>query len=242
MNRKIKHRIRQLLNTAGLEVHRYIPASSRLAQHLAALNTFSIDLVLDVGANYGQYAQELRIGGFQGRIISFEPLFEAHKALEQASRGDQRWKIHERCAIGDHEGEIALNVAGNSVSSSVLPMLESHRQAAPGSSYVRQEVVPLTTLDKAISAYISAQDTPLLKIDTQGYEWAVLDGALATLPKMKGVQVELSALPLYEGQHLWQEMLARLEGEGFTLWSLQPAFTDHRSGRTLQWDGLLFRQ
>ena len=242
MSRKIKHRVRQLINAAGLEIHRYVPASSRLAQHLAALKTFGIDLVLDVGANYGQYAQELRIGGFKGRIVSFEPLLAAHHALEVASRGDPRWKIHSRCAIGDREGEIALNVAGNSVSSSVLPMLESHREAAPGSAYVSHEVVPLTTLDNVVPAYISAQDTPLLKIDTQGYEWAVLDGAFATLPKIQGVQVELSALPLYEGQHLWQETIARLQGEGFTLWSLQPAFTDHRSGRTLQWDGLFFRQ
>ncbi len=121
-------------------------------------------------------------------------------------------------------------------------MLESHREAAPGSGYVSQEVVSLVPLDRITPSYISGQDTPLLKIDTQGYEWAVLDGALATLPKIKGVQVELSALPLYEGQHLWQETIARLQREGFTLWSLQPAFTDHRSGRTLQWDGLFFRQ
>ncbi len=242
MNRKIKHRARQLLNAAGLEVHRYIPESSRLAQHLAALRTFGIDLILDVGANYGQYAQELRIGGFKGRIVSFEPLLAAHHALELASRRDPLWQIHPRCALGDRQAEIELNVSGNSVSSSVLPMLESHREAAPDSAYVKQEVVPLTTLDRVAPSYLSERATPLLKIDTQGYEWAVLDGALATLPKIRGLQVELSALPLYEGQHLWQETIARLQGEGFVLWSLQPAFTDHRNGRTLQWDGLFFRQ
>jgi hypothetical protein len=48
-------------------------------------------------------------------------------------------------------------------------------------------------------------------------------------------------LPLYEGQHLWREVIARLETEGYTLWALKPVFSDMASGRTLQMDGIFYR-
>lgn len=80
-----------------------------------------------------------------------------------------------------------------------------------------------------------------MKIDTQGFEWQVLDGARTTLPKFQRVLLELSLVPLYEGQHLWQEMIGRLEQEGFTLWALQPGFIDPINGRTMQVDGIFYR-
>jgi hypothetical protein len=79
------------------------------------------------------------------------------------------------------------------------------------------------------------------EIDTQGYEWQVLDGALDVIHNARGVLIEMSLIPLYEGQKLWQDITNRLESEGFTLWALQPAFIDPANGRTLQLDGLFFR-
>jgi hypothetical protein len=143
--------------------------------------------------------------------------------------------------LGDRIGEIELNISGNSVSSSILPMLAAHSSAAPESDYLGHESAPLITLDSVAPPYLDGAQAPFLKIDTQGYEWQVLDGALATLPKVRGIQIELSLIPLYEGQHLWRESIERLEAEGFTLWRLQPAFDDPANGRTLQWDGLFFR-
>ncbi len=81
----------------------------------------------------------------------------------------------------------------------------------------------------------------MLKIDTQGYEWQVLDGAVATLPRITAVLIEMSLVPLYEGQHLWLEIIARLEAMGFKTWSLQPGFVDPSTGRTLQVDGMFCR-
>ena len=80
-----------------------------------------------------------------------------------------------------------------------------------------------------------------MKIDTQGYEWAVLDGAKKILPRIKGILCELSLVELYKGQHLWMDLLNRLENEEFTLWSIQRGFTDRISGRTLQIDATFFR-
>ena len=146
-----------------------------------------------------------------------------------------------RCALGDHDGEVEINIAGNSESSSVLPMLESHRSAAPQSAYQGKEMVQVKTLDAVAGQYLKDARTAFLKIDTQGFEWHVLDGARETLPHIKGILVELSLVPLYEGQHLWQDVIARLETAGFTLWAFKPVFSDQASGRTLQVDGVFFR-
>ena len=151
------------------------------------------------------------------------------------------WEAYPRCALGDHNGEVEINIAGNSESSSMLPMLESHRSAAPESAYVGKQIVPIKTLDAVAGQYLKDARAPFLKIDTQGYEWQVLDGARDTLPHLKGILVELSLLPLYDGQHLWREVIDRLEAEGFTLWAFKPEFSDQSQGRTLQVDGVFYR-
>jgi FkbM family methyltransferase len=237
----VKEGIKQLLHAAGIEAHRFHPDTSPLARLMVALRHSHIDLVIDIGANEGQFADELRVGGYSGRIISFEPLTVAHRQLLQESNSDSAWHVHPRCALGDRIGEIELNISGNSVSSSILPMLTSHSSAAPESAYLGHESASLITLDSVAPSYLEGAQAPFLKIDTQGYEWHVLDGAIATLPKVRGIQMELSLVPLYQGQRLWRECIERLEAEGFVLWALQPAFVDPATGRTLQWDGLFFR-
>jgi FkbM family methyltransferase len=221
----IKNSLKKALNAAGIEAHRFSPSSSKLARLMASLRTFNIDLVIDVGANDGQFSLELRAGGYSGQIVSVEPMTSAHERLSDLSQGDSAWHVHPRCAVG----------------SSVLPMLASHSNAAPESAYRGKETVPLTTLDLILPKYLGQSNAPLLKIDTQGYEWQVLLGAKEMIPKVRGVLMEVSLIPLYEGQHLWQESITHLEAEGFVLWALEPVFIDHSNGRTLQMDALFFR-
>ena len=230
-----------LRNIFGLEVRRLKSISTPEAQMVASLRKFDIDLVLDVGANTGQFASDLRHCGYAGRIVSFEPLSQAHSELLRNSAGDPMWEAFPRCALGDQEGEIEINIAGNSESSSILPMLELHRSTAPEAIYQGKEIVPIKTLDAVAGQYLKDARAPFLKIDTQGFEWQVLDGARDILPHIKGISVELSLVPLYEGQHLWREGIDRLEAAGFTLWSFKPAFTDLSQGRILQMDGVFYR-
>lgn len=237
----VKQGLKTVLNRIGIEAHRYNPSASKSARLIAALRTYKIDLVFDVGANDGQFAREIRAGGYSGQIVSVEPMTSAHERLSDLSQGDSAWHVHPRCAVGDKTGVIELNIAGNSVSSSVLPMLASHSNAAPESAYRGKETVPLTTLDLILPKYLGQSNAPLLKIDTQGYEWQVLLGAKEMIPKVRGVLMEVSLIPLYEGQHLWKESITHLEAEGFVLWALEPVFIDHSNGRTLQMDALFFR-
>jgi len=243
IKRGIKYMLR---NVFGLEVSwsRNQPpteAQQEAMKLVASLQKFGIDLVLDVGANTGQFATEIRHCGYTGRIVSFEPLSQAHGELVQSSIGDTMWDAYPRCALGDREGEAEINIAGNSESSSILPMLEAHRSAAPQSAYQGKEVVPIKTLDEVAGPYLKDARAAFMKIDTQGFEWQVLDGARDTLQHIRGILVELSLVPLYEGQHLWLEVIDRLEAEGFTLWGFKPVFSDQTSGRTLQVDGIFFR-
>ena len=210
-------------------------------QIVSSLRKFEIDLVLDVGANTGQFASEIRHCGYAGRIVSFEPLSQAHGQLLQSSAEDHLWDVYPRCALGDHHGEVEINIAGNSESSSILPMLEAHLSAAPESAYEGKEIATIKTLDAVAGQYLKDADAPFLKIDTQGFDWLVLDGARHTLPQIKGILVELSLVPLYGGQHLWREVIDRLEAEGFTLWAFTPAFSNQASGRSLQVDGIFYR-
>jgi FkbM family methyltransferase len=238
----MKKIIKKFLRSTGFDIHRYNPSSSLSCQLEQALRNFKIDLIFDIGANVGQFAKNLREVGYNDRIVSFEPLVDAHHILSKAARGPKGWEVHERCAIGDKDGKIQINVSGNSVSSSVLPMLQGHSDAAPESVFTRFEETPIHTLDSVSTRYMTLRYSTLIKIDTQGFEWQVLDGASETLKCARGVMIELSLVPLYSGQRLWQDIITRLEAQGFMLWSLNSAFVDPRDGRTLQLDGLFFRK
>lgn len=237
----LKTNIKKAIKSAGFTVQRLNPISSSILQLLKAINHFDVDMVLDVGANVGQFGSDLRSFGYTGGIVSFEPLSSAYNTLKKTSSKDDLWQVHPRCAIGNCEGEIEINISGNSVSSSVLSMTNAHSSVCERSVYIGAERTRICTLDSVSEQYLKKTNNSILKIDTQGYEWQVLEGASETLKQMKGVICESSLLPLYEGQYLWMDIIQRLEQEGFRLWAVQPAFIDIRNGRTLQVDGVFFR-
>jgi FkbM family methyltransferase len=212
--------------------------SSFLARQLSA---HQVDVVYDVGANTGQFAQQLREAGFPGRIISFEPSTTAHAKLVRSARRDLNWIVAPRIAVGDHNGTIALNLAGNSVSSSVLPMLPAHASAAPESGYIGSEAVNLRTLDSLDADLAMESERRFLKLDVQGFEHKVLEGARRFLAHVVGIQLELSLVPLYDGEHLFHPMLHELEDRGYDLWSVVPGFSAPDTGRLLQVDAIFFR-
>ena len=231
--------LRAAIDAAGYEVRRKSGTQLVVARVLRDLN---VDLVFDVGANTGQFAQRLRAAGYLGQIVSFEPLPDAHAALATASRFDSHWEVAPRAAIGAADGSIEVHVAGNSYSSSILPMEAAHVSAAPDSRYVGAVTVPLQRLDGAGAAWLDRARRPFLKIDTQGYESAVLDGAPQILARSVGVQLEMSLVPLYSGEVLYRQLIDRLDGLGFDLWCLEPGFADPATGRLLQVDGVFVRR
>jgi FkbM family methyltransferase len=238
----LSHRARNILRRTGIEVSRYDPALDWKRNFMHQLSSSRVDVILDIGANSGQYAAGLRAAGFEGHIVSFEPLAGPFSRLEHKASGDPLWECR-RCALGDSDGSISINVAGNSgESSSVLPMLKTHQEAFPPANYVSTEEVPIRQLDSVATEILGPTDVAFLKIDVQGFEKQVLAGGSSTVNNhCVGMQLELSFLPLYEGGMLIREALDIAYSLGFTLTGLSPCFTDMRNGRTLQADGIFFR-
>lgn len=235
-------RLNAWLRRLGVELRRYPHPTAAEERRAALLRHRAIDLVVDVGANGGQYAIQLRRRvGWSGRIVSFEPLSEAFERLQRSARGDARWELR-RQALGDAAGAATLHVAANSESSSLLPMLPAHRDAAPHSAYVGGEPVEVVTLDAAMTGLLRGESRLWLKIDVQGYELHVLRGAAATLAqRVEVVELEMSLVPLYDGAPSMAGLQACLEAAGFRLAGLEPGFADPRSGELLQVDGLFVR-
>lgn len=233
---ELKKLIRKRLHAAGWELHRYRPSSDAGAMLAAMLDSRRVDLVLDVGANRGQFAREIRAAGYRGTILSVEPLEHAHSELERVAAFDPLWQVATRGAAGATEAQMQINVSANSVSSSMLPASARLRASAPGAAYIAQQMISVRRLDDIAAPALAAARAPFIKIDTQGFEWQVLDGATTSLDRAVGLCVEASLVSLYEGQRLWFDVIERIEGIGFEVWGVHPAFGDPTTGRTLQVD------
>lgn len=239
----IKHELRRFLWKAGYDFSRFTPTSHPLARRKQIFKSYKIDTVLDIGANTGQFAQELRDDiGYTERILSFEPLssaFELLKAKVKAN-ADSAWEIF-NCAIGDTEEKREINIAGNSYSSSLLNMLPSHLKSAPNSKYIGKELIEIKTVDSLFGGLCKTAKNTYMKIDTQGFESKVLNGAEKSLAKINTIQMEMSLIPLYDGELLLSEMCALMSRKGYALVAIENGFSDPVSGQLLQVDGIFHR-
>ena len=230
-----------MLHRVGFELRRFSVEQSENARFISMLRTHNVNLIFDVGANAGQFGVLLREIGFDGKIISFEPLSDARENLLNISKNDPLWQIALQTAIGEENGEIEIQIAGNSQSSSVLDMLDTHVRAAPDSKYIGKEKVALRKLDSIAPDYMDSNSIAFIKIDTQGYETQVMNGAKKLMSQIVGLQVEISLVPLYKGQCLFDEMLKKLKNDGFELWSISTVFSDPNTAQLLQVDATFFR-
>ncbi|SOX56702.1 FkbM family methyltransferase [Mycobacterium ahvazicum] len=231
-----------IANRAEKEVLNYHSESEWRRRFVDELQFRGVDVVLDVGANSGQYAGRLREAGFAGRIVSFEPLSGPFTRLHRNASKSLRWDCR-RCALGDVDGAISMNVAGNAgESSSILPMLQRHRDLFPRANYIGVEDVTVSKLDSVASEVLAPDEVAFLKIDVQGFEKQVIDGGTATVNShCVGVELELSFEPLYDGGMLIQEAFDLMDSLGFMLKGLVPGFIDIRTSQVLQADGVFFR-
>jgi FkbM family methyltransferase len=195
-----------------------------------------VTLLVDGGANTGQFATAMRASGWGGRIVSFEPLPDAFAALSELAANDPSWEV-ENVALGAAAGSASINIAGNSMSSSLLPMLDAHLEAAPDSAYTGSATVDVVCLDDALRGRIQLSDRVCVKLDCQGYEREILAGAGATMRQTVMMVVELSFVPLYEGGVLFDEAVSLLRQLGFSLVAIEPVFADPATQELLSVDG-----
>jgi FkbM family methyltransferase len=238
----IKASMKRLLRRLGWEVQRFENATVEQQVLKNILRATGVDVILDVGANTGQYGDLVFESGFDGALISFEAIPSVHEQLSRHAIAKRaQWKVAPCAALGSSRGQIDINISANSVSSSILPMRETHLDAAPDSRYVDKLTVSVDRLDALAPEFVPASAVVLLKVDTQGYEMEVLKGATGLLQRVVAIQLELSLTPLYEGAPTFVEMIDFMASAGFDLFSIVPGLRDQRSGRLLQVDGFFVR-
>jgi FkbM family methyltransferase len=234
--------LQRLARRLGYDLIARTKARPLQAQLIAVLERFEITVVLDVGANAGQYGTALREWGYAGRIVSFEPLAEAHRLLERRAAADPAWRVAPRMAIGDRDGEVEIEVSAESDMSSVLPQTDLLRRISPSSRVVGRETVPIRRLDGLVEDYVKPDDGTFLKIDTQGFEARVLAGARRLLPRLQGVQLEMALVRCYEGERDFRDLIDDLADAGFRPFLFIPGYFEHKLARQLQIDGVFMRE
>jgi FkbM family methyltransferase len=215
-----------------VDIIRYpLPDWFALREHLLTVfSTFKINCVLDVGANRGFYASFLRAVGFEGRIVSFEPIRRNFLELEERSSSDLEWHAYP-IALGDEAGTLTMNVTRRTEFSSFLsPNDYCKTQFREMGEVVATEMVQIDRLDRIFDQCVQGICKPkvLLKIDTQGYDLKVLEGAAGRLDFIEALQSEISFRRIYDGMPNFEESIEKMAQMGFELTGLFPVMRDER--------------
>ncbi|TDB58643.1 FkbM family methyltransferase [Arundinibacter roseus] len=237
----MKYIITNIFKKLGVDIKRYPNIHQR--RKLKLFKKYNISLVLDVGANVGQYGKEIRDLGYKGKIISFEPLSNEFQILNTLTKKHKEWRAI-NVALGDIDGELEINVSEMSVTSSILDVSNNYMNEAYSNAHViGKEIVKTMTLDTFFNKEQSLlNENIFLKLDAQGYEDKIIFGAKKSLANVMGIQIEMSIVELYKGEILFKEMLEKLNNLGFGLIDIKQGFYDPKTLDLYQIDGLFFRK
>ena len=208
------------------------------------LDHFSVDCVFDVGANEGQYAERLRSDmGYDGIIISFEPIPELAGNLRKKAESDSKWYVEE-LALDREEGTGSFNIMASSAFSSLLDPAHDDVSLFSESNKVSRRIeVTKSTLALQFRKYLDRMSfaRPFLKLDTQGNDLFVIEGAGNALESFVGVQSELPIRKIYEGAPSYVDVLNVLKQKGFELSALFPNNAGHFP-RLVEIDCIMYRR
>lgn len=194
------------------------------------LNLLSIDMVIDVGANAGQFRDMLRgQAGYQGHIVSFEPVPRLAQALATRAKTDPLWDVEPR-ALGATPGTATFNVMENTEFSSFLSPCHDDVDIFRQQNNVRERVdVDVTTLDIFLKEVLSQTMTKniYVKLDTQGFDLEALKGGKASLPHIAALQTEASVRPIYEHSPRYRDVIDHLLASGYVVSGFFPNNDGH---------------
>lgn len=207
----------RFLRSFGYEVVPYPPTDWVRTREILreVLNKLSIDCIFDVGANSGDFGDVLRDVGYEGWIISFEPVQAVFDQLVVHAASRPPWRAFQY-ALGTTNGRAAINIAEASELNSFLTPLGPSK-TLPLNRATGQETVEVRRLDSIFDECIAGIDVSrfFLKMDTQGYDLEVLRGSEGVIEKFIGAQTEISFVPIYEGMPDHLESLKEFQDRGF---------------------------
>ena len=233
----MKSFLKKVSRSLGLNFRRYDPTHD-LAE---LLRLYRVETIFDVGANIGASGRYFRNLGFKGKIVSYEPVAQYYKLLTHEAAGDSLWTC-ENVALAEVESEQEINVSGGfGTASSFLKKTGQTWESARELEYVGRELVRVTTIDRAALEHYPQGDRLFLKLDVQGYERKVLEGASQTMPRIIGVRIELSVSQCYEQEPSMSEMMTYLYDLGFRLCAIDEAWSNPQTREVYQLDAVFFR-
>ena len=213
---------RKIAKAFGYELIKRRKSPSSNSHLLNLISHYKVDLVLDVGANKGQFASMLRDEGYSGDILSFEPVSTTFKVLQDKANSDSRWHAHQ-CALGEEIGTIDINIMESSDLSSVLSPNEFGKEKYNKIKVLDTESVPIDTIDNFLKTNkLCAKRRILLKMDTQGFDLSVFAGARTSIKNIICIQSEISLTPIYSGMPNYLDSLSTYEKAGFVITGLYP--------------------
>jgi len=240
---QLKSCIRLLLNKVGYDVVRLGRNNDTLADLLVNIfRDHSIQCVIDVGANAGQYGRFLRNLGFDGHIVSFEPVHNVFVRLAEEAKGDPKWHCY-NLALGDKPEDKKINVYSSTVFSSFLEATDYAKGIWKSLEQNQEEVVSVVTLDdmRAEIEKVTGCSRFYLKLDTQGYDQQAFRGARATMDKVAAMQTELSMIHVYDGMPDPLDILKEFTYPGFSVAGMYPINRDE-SLAVIEFDCVLVRR
>ncbi len=199
--------------------------------------TLNIEVVLDVGANIGQFGSMLRSSGYPNQIISFEPVSSSYDSLENISKSDDLWTCF-NFGLGAENQEMDIFITQNKVSSSLLEPEQNLRTIEESTEVVESEKILVKTLDSIFQEMNLQGKNIFLKMDVQGYEQNVLMGASQSLSQISALQMEMPLIKTYKGSHNFYELDAFVRDKNFELIGLDDGFYDPKTGYLLEVDGI----
>jgi FkbM family methyltransferase len=201
------------------------------------LTSRQIDLVLDVGANKGQFGTRMR-KIYGGTMVSFEPVSSAYDELSKAAATDAHWQVS-KCALGSREEMAQINVYPNSEFSSLHSVNEyAHKRFASHTATQRTEQIAVRRLDSFLDESRLTGRT-FLKLDTQGHDLAVFEGAGDAIKNVSVLLSEMSLRPIYNGAPHWTEAVRVYEQAGFSVVGMFPINFDRE--KIVEYDCLMAR-
>jgi FkbM family methyltransferase len=192
--------------------------------------------VIDAGAHKGDFIDQLKKYFKIDRAILIEPILHLAELL-RSKYFDKNWVVLQNALSDKDFAQVDFRINEYEETSSVLEVKSEMRELENiNTRLAKKERLTTRTID-SIAHELGLDSVDLIKIDVQGVEHLVLEGAKKVLSKSKFVWIELSFKPLYVGSSVFHDIYDLMETNGFILLELSPG---HRSpiNELLQVDAL----
>jgi FkbM family methyltransferase len=167
---------------------------------------------IDVGAAFGNFTQECAAVFPDAHYLLVEPLEEYRPFLEAVTGRLPRAR-YAAVAAAARGGDVTLNVHADLVGSSLL------RETEGASTDGMGRVLPARTIDDLCQAH-GLGGPYFLKIDVQGAELEVLQGARAVLAETEYVLLEVSLFQFFVGGPEAADVMAFMRSYGFVAYDI----------------------